>query len=310
MNEGKSKLFTRTSQTNNWTLTPRTPASDVKVTYNATEYSKSSSPNAIAFDLDETLGSFTDFHPLWAKLEPHMKTQSVFNELMDLYPEFLRVGIIPILRYIRSKQRSGQCLPIFIYTNNQCSDCSWIYKLIYYLECLITGVETPTERIFARPICAYKINKKRVEPLRTTHEKTYSDFVQCSMVSTASNICFIDDVSYKKMETSRVYYIQPPPYIHPLTYQEVIDRFVTSQLFSKLYPDRTPTPLLFSSDTDQPKHLLSTHQSEQRKITNKIMYYIREFFLLSTGKKGVTQKRNIPIGRFSRKKRRSNKHQV
>jgi len=326
MNENKSRgsfysryIFSKKEPKTNLTPTPTSmqlPMSiqEVNVIYNAAAYSKPSNSNAIAFDLDETIGSFSDFHSLWARLEDHMRTQSVFNELMDLYPENLRVGIIPILRYIRTKQRNGQCLPVFIYTNNQCEDYSWIYKLIYYLEYLVSGVENTNEHIFARPICAFEINKKRVEPRRTTHEKTYSDFVHCSMVSTSCQVCFIDDLYHKKMKNPRVYYIQPPPYVHPLSYREVVERFVTSHLFSKLYPNRKPPPLpSFERDnSEQLKHLLSTHQSEERKITGKIMYYIREFFLLSSKRKSVTQKRDRPIGRFSRKKRRpsSHNHQV
>ena len=276
--------------------------SEVKVVYNSVIPSTRS--NAIAFDLDETLGSFSDFHSLWARLEVHMRTQDVFNELMDLYPEFLRVGIIPILRYIRTKQRSGHCLPIFIYTNNQCEDYSWIYKLIHYLEYRVSGTENTPEHIFARPICAFEINNKRIEPLRTTHEKTYNDFVHCSMVPTSCQICFIDDIYHKKMKNQHVYYIQPPPYVHPLSYREVVDRFVSSQLFNKLYPNRKP--FISIEDTHNTvEHLLSTHNDEERKITNKIMYYIREFFLVSSTKKNVTQKRHRRIGKFSRKKLRS-----
>ena len=270
---------------------------DVKVIYTTSTLRKSDMlPNAIAFDLDETLGSFSDFHSIWARLEPRMQTQSTFNEILNLYPEFLRVGILSILRYIKSKQEVGRCLPVFIYTNNQCDDLEWIYKLIHYLEWKLDP--TNPVKIFARPILAFKINGKRVEPNRTTHEKTYSDFVKCSMLSTSHEICFIDDMYYTKMKHQRVYYIQPPPYIHSTPYREVVDRFTSSAIYSKLYPDRMTASSL--STTISPRKDELTLKEEQ-KTTNKIMYFIREFFLISSRKR-VSRKRKPNVGNFSRKK--------
>ena len=180
-------------------------------------------PSAIAFDLDETIGSFFEFHSLWERLEDEMKTQEVFNDIMDLYPEFLRVGIIPVLSFIQTKQEIGKCLPIYIYTNNQCEDVKWIERLSCYLESRVSG--TKPNNLFAKPICAFKIRNTRIEPGRTTHEKTYRDFVQCSMLQT-ENLCFIDDTYYSEMSNKNVYYINIKPYIFNLNIDELITRSV------------------------------------------------------------------------------------
>ena len=57
----------------------------------------------VVFDMDETIGSFKEF----AYLLQYMKicknktlTQHEFNELLDLYPEFLRTGIIHVFEYL------------------------------------------------------------------------------------------------------------------------------------------------------------------------------------------------------------------
>lgn len=265
------------------------------------------SPNAIAFDLDETIGSFSDFHSIWARLDAKMKTQHIFNDIMDLYPEFMRVGILSIFRYIRTKQESGHCLPIYIYTNNQCEDVNWIYQLIHYIEFKISP-EVPYQ-LFARPICAYQIRGRRIEPNRTTNEKTYSDFVKCSMLTTSHELCFIDDIYYKQMKNKRVYYIQPPPYVHSVHYREVVDRFFKSDVYKRLYPDRpVPIPITFTFDnTSSPSsptirtHIIQCEDQEEQKITNRIMYYIREFFTVSS-RRCATKKRYPKIGKFSRKK--------
>jgi hypothetical protein len=234
-----------------------------------------------------------------------MKTQPVFEEIMDLYPEFLRVGIFSILRYLRVKQDSGVCLPIYIYTNNQCEDISWIYQLIDYLESRVSSGKVV--KLFARPICAFKIKNKVVEKNRTTHEKTYSDFVRCSILSTSHELCFIDDAYHKKMKHRRVYYIQPPPYVHALSYKQVVDRFLASDVYRKLYPLR-PIHLSgrqsgTSSENEENEEIDELIQMEERKITNKIMYHIREFFFMSSRRRS-TKKRVKSMSNFSRKKRR------
>jgi hypothetical protein len=297
----------------------------------------SNAPKAIAFDLDETIGSFSDFHSIWSRLEPEMKTQEIFNEIIQLYPEFLRVGIIPVLSYIRKKQQRGDCLPIYIYTNNQCQDVIWINQLIYYLEMMVaknafatlnaqvvvsayardvrgfckrSGGEFPkgTRRendpkqgkLFADPICAFKIRNQRIEMRRTTHEKTYEDFVLCSMLH-STNVCFIDDIYHEKMKHRRVYYIQPPPYIPRLSYIEVIDRFLESSVYKRLYPHRQVGLFRRHNENNDPI-MTSIVLQEEQNITNKIMYYIREFFCM-TSKRHMTQRKNMKIGRFSRKRR-------
>ena len=283
---------------------------DVNVIY--TNCTTTLNQKAIAFDLDETIGSFSDFYSIWARLDAPMKSQKVFNDLLDLYPEFLRVGILSILRYIKSKQDSGVCLPINIYTNNQCEDVAWIYKLVEYLEWhVVPGKEV---KLFARPICAYKIKGRVVEQKRTTHEKTYGDFVRCAMLTTSHDICFIDDAFHKKMEHRRVYYIQPPPYVHTLTHKQVVDRFMSSNIYAELYPGRVkiripdknnhspvnhPIPMLIlRSGIVQP-----VDDKEEQKITNDIMYHIREFFLITSRRK-FTKKSRHNVGKYSRKQRR------
>ena len=63
----------------------------------------------IAFDLDETLGSFIDLDILWRTLKGLEKQYDIevdFNKLLDLYPEFLRYGILSILEFLYQKKKS------------------------------------------------------------------------------------------------------------------------------------------------------------------------------------------------------------
>ena len=273
-----------------------------KLIYKST--ATSSLPKAIAFDLDETIGSFSDLYSIWSRFEEEMRTQDVFNKIMRLYPEFLRVGIIGVLSYIRRKQENGDCLPIYIYTNNQCEDVRWIKNLIAYLESIVEPVRA-NSKLFAEPICAFKIAGRRIEPNRSTHNKTYDDFVRCSMLR-SNDLCFIDDSYHEKMKHRRVYYIQPPPYVHRLPYSKVVDRFIASNVYGELYPDRSDFIAKFrmSYPPDEDYPLASAIVREEQKITNKMMYFIREFFFM-TPKKRSTIRKHRKIGKFSRKNRKS-----
>ena len=78
------------------------------------------SPIVIAFDLDETLGSFTDLEILWKTILSFQKNKPIdFNKLLDLYPEFLRYGILLILEFIYNKKKKGLCDRVYIYTTDQ-----------------------------------------------------------------------------------------------------------------------------------------------------------------------------------------------
>ena len=57
----------------------------------------------VVFDLDETLGYFSQFGQLWNELIPNKDID--FNELFDLYPEFLRPNILEILQFLNEKKK-------------------------------------------------------------------------------------------------------------------------------------------------------------------------------------------------------------
>ena len=78
-------------------------------------------PRIAVFDLDETLGSFTQLGFLRDIIESYENrnlSQQEFNKLVDENPEFVRPGIIDILDFVVGKRNKGQCDAIMIYTNN------------------------------------------------------------------------------------------------------------------------------------------------------------------------------------------------
>lgn len=244
----------------------------------------------IVFDLDETLGSFSDLYKIWIVLFPmiplasNIDTITVFKELIQIFPEFLRPGIIPILEYLSYKKRVGLCSNVFLYTNNQCPP-EWVYLILKYFD-----EEIPN--LFDKIICAFKIGDQRFELLRTTHSKTYNDLIRCTLLPKNSEFCFIDNSYHSKMVNDRVYYIQPRSYEHGLTKQEILNRILTKWV---LFP--LPESIEFSD-------IIGSRKITRDSIivSQKIMYYLKEYFLLST-KVMKTKKFGWKLGKFTRKKR-------
>lgn len=270
----------------------------------------------LVFDLDETIGYFTDLHIIWNSVfysehtlnyPTENELDGVFAQIFNVYPEFLRYGMISILIFLRRKITSGETGPIFLYTNNQCRYPEWVRLLLHYIEKKVAGNTTMGDiehSMFAKPVCAFKINNRVIETLRTTTTKTYSDFISCTKLPKTTEICFVDDTYYKNMDKSSVYYIQPPSYYHGLSHAEIESRFYThiqpvlyrekyisaSYIFPRLsfpYPDPIIRPY---------KHPYNEH------VYHRILYYIKEFFIMTVSSIH-TRRVRVHIGRFSRKLR-------
>jgi hypothetical protein len=265
----------------------------------------SKTPIIIAFDLDETLGSFSDLETLWSAINKFNNgiIKIDFNNLLDLYPEFIRYGILSILEFLCQKKKKGICYKIYIYTNNQCSP-EWCKMISNYFDYKLK-TDSP---LFDQIICAFKINNKVVEINRTTHNKTYNDFIKCTLLPKKTKICFIDNTYFYEMKGDRVYYIQPRSYIHNLTIDIIIERFLASSIYQE-YIHGSQNFLLadFLYKQFLKKDFISVIPPQDNLISNitiaqKMMYHIKDFFYLSQ-KKIKTRKIKYSLGKFTRKRK-------
>ena len=186
----------------------------------------------VVFDLDETLGYFTEFGIFWDCLiyyfkNKHTLTQSDFDDILDLFPEFLRPNIINILNYLKSKKQSLCCHKMMIYTNNTGAK-EWAHHIINYFSKKINY------NLFDQLISAFKINGKVVEVCRTTHNKTYNDFIKCTKLPINAEICFLDDTFYPEMANDNIYYINVKPYYYDLKFHDMLDKFYKSHVGKKI----------------------------------------------------------------------------
>ena len=255
----------------------------------------------IAFDLDETLGSFGDLYLLWIGIETYIQhnidPNDLFRSIMDLYPEFLRHGILSILEFLLHKKKIGECDRIFLYTNNQCKD-GWIDHILKYISGKLG------ENIFDKTISAYMIQNKMKNISRTSNNKTYNDLIRCTMISKTADVCFIDNSYYEKMLHDRVYYIQPKSYDHSLSTDEIIDRFISKWVLFPL-PANFETTMyewFLMNNAIRKSSLNESKITIDIAVSQKIMYYLKEYFLLSIRSKN-TKKIAVNLGRFTRKKK-------
>ena len=220
---------------------------------------------------------------------------------MDLYPEFLRYGILQIIEFILNKKKMGKCDKLYLYTNNINSPVfpNLISEYLKYKLKIDYDV-------FDKLICAFKVNNKIIEHNRTTHKKTYNDFINCTVLPENIKICFIDDKYYSKMENEKIYYIQPSPYYHNLTNKEIISRFSNSVFNSDENMNKINSILNIPYiDYKYEEYMIQEkckENKENKKIYKKIMYYVKEFFYL-TNRNEKTKKIRISLGKFTRKKR-------
>jgi len=189
----------------------------------------------VVFDMDETLGYFVEFGIFWDALIAYIKSntgndeipkkleQYHFNKIFELYPEFIRPNILSILNYLKHKKSTTCCNGVMIYTNNQ-GPKEWAYFIKGYFEQKINN------KLFDQIISAFKVNGKQVEICRTTHDKTYEDFIKCTKIPLTTKICFLDDLYHPEMNNHNVYYIKLKPYVYNLTYDTLIKRFISSDI--------------------------------------------------------------------------------
>ena len=266
----------------------------------------------IVLDIDETLGAFKELNVLWKCIEPiaidrvPLAIHSRFNELLDLYPEFLRYGILQIFHYLYQKKVSGDCYKLYIYTNNQCIN-NWVSLLLNYFtyktmqQYITTNIQNI--ELFDQVIYAFKINNKPIEVRRTTHSKTYRDFIQCTMLPQSTELCFVDNTYFPEMKNEKVYYIQPLSYSHCLSVDEICGRIIVSPLWTDaLKHGITEKNIRESFYYYREPRINKVEQFRlNMAVAQKMMFHIKEFFLFNTFHQKTKKRKLRNTGRTTKK---------
>ena len=155
---------------------------------------------AVVLDMDETLGAFTAFSRYVKDLSPHLVTTTLFLQLLDRNPEYLRPGILEVLRFLGDNRRLGRC-KLALYTNNQ--NPAWVNLVKFYLESKVGA-------LFDRVIQCSGAERKR-----TGHPKCVADLLACTSWPKQTRFLFVDDQHHPGMLAPNVEYFQIRPYEEP-----------------------------------------------------------------------------------------------
>lgn len=237
----------------------------------------------VVFDLDETLGYFTEMGIFWDCLKKYLNnennttklTQTDFNEVLDLFPEFLRPNIINILTYLKKKKESNCCHKMMIYTNNN-GPREWALHIMSYFESKIKY------KLVDQLIAAFKINGKQVEICRTTYNKTHNDLIRCTKIPPNAEICFLDDTFYSEMANENIYYINIKPYYYDLPFDIMINRFKNSKYGKTIIQDSTNFETIMNREFLNFKYQCLDKNIKEYEIDHvlgkQIMTHLQEFF--------------------------------
>ena len=298
---------------------------------NSNQNTKSDIPKIknFVFDLDETIGSFSELNIIWQCLIEMSKKnnqsdnsikigqnyQKWFNQILDIFPEYLRPGILTIFEFLYHKKQKDCFGNIYIYTNNQCSSfidssnpVSWTSMILKYIE-----MSNPNKKLlFEPPIHAFKSNGQPIgDNKRTSQTKTFADLMRCTLLPKTAEFCFIDNTYFPKMKHGRVFYMQPKPYYQCLGMNEVVRRLLLSdfgkqcvQDFDNSYYDQKSWKTVFLELSLQyggqvaPIRKIKEEIEMDILVSQKLMYHIKEFFYLTYVGKQRKSKTKKARGRF------------
>jgi hypothetical protein len=232
----------------------------------------------VVFDMDETLGCFTELGIFWDSLERYYGanlSNVKFFEVLDLFQEFIRPNILKILEFIKNQKKNNICDHVMIYTNNQ-GPKSWVKMISDYFN---NKVEYD---IFDKIIAAFKVNNKVIEVSRTSHNKSVDDLIRCTKIPANAEICFIDDQRHPLMERDNVYYIHVKPYTYSIPFDEMAGRYFDRYLNDDKKIDKSD--FIHSIVTNMKKYnfiVKSKSELEQTAdsvVSKQILVHLEDFF--------------------------------
>jgi hypothetical protein len=251
---------------------------------------------AVVFDLDDTIGHFEQLSIFISALEQSIvgfrMNKVFFNKLLDLFPHFLRPGIIPALKYLKKMKKKDKCLKVIIYTNNN-GPRGWTLLIKNYLE---KKIKSP---IFDRIITKY--DRHSVINCRTTHHKTHADLLKCTALPKNAAVLFLDDQYHELMNGKNITYLYLNPYNFSIPPQKMISIFLHAPI-GKFIPkqeqarftDYMKKMLVMDTDYKVKKNTISRRDRDEK---TKILTTIKKF----TKKTRKTRKSSAHKRRKTRK---------
>jgi hypothetical protein len=182
-------------------------------------------PKVIIFDLDDTIGHFEEvaifLNGLQIIIGKRQIPDKYIFKLLDLWPKFLRPGIMEIFEIIKTEKKKNSCIKAVIYTNNM-GPRSWTLLIRRYIE------KKLRYKLFDKVITAYRPFEATNK--RTTHSKTYSDLLRSTNYGKDATFIFLDDQSHPFMRHPKIKYMHLYAYNYGIPFNKMIKSFLASKL--------------------------------------------------------------------------------
>lgn len=232
----------------------------------------------IVFDLDETIGYFTQLSVFKYAIEDEIKRQLKFIEfikLLDLFQNYFRPDIFDIFNFLKNEKMKNKKIKVYIYTNNN-GGRSWTYSIKKYIEHKINY------KLFDRTILSWKDeNGKILEKCRSGYYKSYKDLLKCGKIGKNDKICFLDDTQHNKMIHKNVYYIHLFKYKLKFSYEDMINKLFKSEL-KNIFKDKIISSqnildyIMMDNSNKYAEHILKPKYNK-KEILNEIKKFLDTF---------------------------------
>jgi hypothetical protein len=262
---------------------------------------------AMVFDMDETLGYFTQLYDLWNVTSELLNIRfdsEIFFNFIDALPLVLRPKIMVILNLIKDYKKQGLCDYVMIYTNNN-GPPEWGNLIKKYFNFKLDY------KLFDQIIGAFKVDNKIIEICRTSNKKSYDDILSCTKLPKNTQMCFIDDIYHKNMYHENVFYIKIEPYIHIYNYKNMAELCYNKneKMFNKIISKNEYINIIFHN-------MKNIYSFKEKKNVQKniefilgdiIIKKIHKFFNNQKNQKKqtkLTKKQNVKINKRNVTKKR------
>ena len=233
---------------------------------------------AFVFDLDKTIGYFTQFAIFMEGIEEYFNkklTKKLFFKLLDLYPDVFRPDMFKIFKYLKELKKKKKNVKVLIYTNNN-GPKSWVYDIKKYIE---HKIKYP---LFDRTIAAWKVQGKVYEKCRTSYDKSYKDLLACSMLTNNYNVMFFDDQPHPKMKHDKIKYVYLDGYKHDIKFNKMIKKFLKAKILPIKDKDKFTNFIIRFSKSDplgfkyKESPISSKHNYNKKILLKLVKTFLKE----------------------------------
>tara|TARA_B110000495_G_C22921878_1_gene538584 strand:- start:74 stop:844 length:771 start_codon:yes stop_codon:yes gene_type:complete len=252
---------------------------------------------AFVFDLDKTIGYFTQLAIFMEAIEDYIKRKlklKEFFQLLDLYPNVFRPDIFTIFKYLKELKKKHKYVKVLIYTNNM-GPKNWVHHIRKYIEYKLDY------KLFDRTIAAWKVRGEIYEKCRTEHGKTVSDLISCSQLKKGDKICFLDDQKHSRMIHRNVDYLYLYPYKFDYLFKKMSTIFLKSTtLIKKDDHVKFKEHVLYFSKNNPIGYRYNEGRNPTSYDKHEISKFLKDFF--KNNKKYTLTKKNKRKNKTRRKK--------